>query len=518
MFFCLILFFQVSFVLGQDSIRMHFAESITAQELKSHLTILSSDEFMGRETATEGQRKAAQFLVDYFKKENIAPGNKGSYIQSFTLIAAQPDAVVSIDEKAYTFLSEFYFYDKYKVDFSVDEIVFAGYGIDSENYSDYTGISVQDKVVLILEDEPTDKKGKSLITKTTDLSDEWSYNWRKKYETAVSKGAKAVITVVKDYENKKRLVASSLRGSKLFLEKEGYTDGSVVEPPRIYVSNTFANALLKNADETVDKLVMRISKTRKSATKTIKVDLSVDFLPNGDRLKSSNILAFIEGTDKKEEVVVITAHYDHLGQNGKLIYNGADDDGSGTVALMEIAQAFKLAKEAGHGPRRSILFMPVSGEEKGLLGSDYYSMNPVYPIMNTIADLNIDMIGRHDSLHENSNYIYVIGADRLSTELHEINEEMNNTYSNIVFDYTYNEADDPNQFYYRSDHYNFAKLGIPSIFFFSGVHEDYHRPTDTVEKIEFEKMTTIVKHIFYTAWELANREKTIEVDQPIDWD
>ena len=230
-------------------------------------------------------------------------------------------------------------------------------------------------------------------------------------------------------------------------------------------------------------------------------------------VKGENVLGYIEGTDLKEELLIITAHYDHLGKHDSLLFNGADDDGSGTVGIMEIAEAFMIAKKEGKGPRRSVLIMPVSGEEKGLLGSKYYTDNPIYPLENTIANLNIDMIGRIDNLHNTPNYVYLIGSDMLSQELHDISEEINKKYIGLELDYTYNEQNDPNRYYYRSDHYNFAKNNIPVIFYFNGVHEDYHKTTDTIEKINFEKIQKITRFVFLTAWELANREKRIIVDK-----
>lgn len=229
---------------------------------------------------------------------------------------------------------------------------------------------------------------------------------------------------------------------------------------------------------------------------------------------SENIWAYIEGSEKPEEVLVISAHYDHVGMKNGEVYNGADDDGSGTVALLEIAQAFMKAKKDGYGPKRSILFLHVTGEEHGLHGSRYYSDNPLFPIANTIADINIDMIGRRDNDYKDKgNYVYVIGSDRLSTELHNINEEANKKYTNLTLDYRYNDRKDPNQFYYRSDHYNFAKKGIPIIFYFNGVHEDYHMPTDTPDKIEYELLAKRTQLAFVTAWELANRPTRPVVDK-----
>lgn len=232
-------------------------------------------------------------------------------------------------------------------------------------------------------------------------------------------------------------------------------------------------------------------------------------LPN-----SENIWAFIEGSEKPNEILVISAHYDHVGITDGIIYNGADDDGSGTVALLEIAQAFAKAKKEGHGPKRSILFLHMTGEEHGLHGSRYYSENPLFPLANTVADINIDMIGRRDEAHADSNnYVYIIGSDYLSSDLYNICEEANQKYVHMNLDYKYNDRNDPNRFYYRSDHYNFAKNGIPSVFFFNGTHADYHKPTDKVEKIEFDALAKRAQLAFTTAWELANRENRPVIDK-----
>ena len=229
---------------------------------------------------------------------------------------------------------------------------------------------------------------------------------------------------------------------------------------------------------------------------------------------SENIWAFIEGTEKPDEIVVISAHYDHVGMKNGVVYNGADDDGSGTVALLEIAQAFEMAKKAGHGPKRSILICHMTGEEHGLYGSEYYSEHPLFPVAQTVADINIDMIGRRDPDHAaTNNYIYIIGADRLSTDLDKIVADQNQKFTHLDLDYKFNDRKDPNHFYERSDHYNFGKLGIPSVFFFSGVHADYHQPGDDVEKIEFDALTKRAKLAFATAWEIANRPERIAVDR-----
>lgn len=229
---------------------------------------------------------------------------------------------------------------------------------------------------------------------------------------------------------------------------------------------------------------------------------------------SENIVAYIKGSEMPDEFIVISAHYDHLGKKGEEVYNGADDDGSGTTAVMEIAQAFQKAKKAGHGPKRSILFLHLTGEEEGLFGSKYYTSHPLFPLENTVVNLNIDMVGRVDKKHENKpNYIYLIGSDKLSSELHQLSEATNEKYTQLKLDYKYNDEKDPNRFYYRSDHYNFAKNNIPVIFYFNGVHDDYHKTTDTPDKIAYDLLAKRAQLIFYTAWEIANRDTRLVVDK-----
>jgi Zn-dependent M28 family amino/carboxypeptidase len=223
------------------------------------------------------------------------------------------------------------------------------------------------------------------------------------------------------------------------------------------------------------------------------------------RNASDNILGFIEGSEKPEEILVISAHYDHDGIKNGVIYPGADDNGSGSVAVLEIAKAFAKAKAAGNGPKRSILFLHVTAEEIGLHGSRYYSENPVFPIENTIANINIDMIGRRGTGKENDgNYVYLIGADRISQDLHDMADAATKKYSPIQVDFTFNDPKDPNRFYFRSDHYNFAKKGIPSMFYFSGVHADYHTVKDTADRIDYPLYLARTKAIFAVAWDLAN--------------
>ena len=244
---------------------------------------------------------------------------------------------------------------------------------------------------------------------------------------------------------------------------------------------------------------------------------------NEGEVDSENVIAIIRGTEIPDEYVILTAHLDHVGygrtgsragRNVNKIHNGADDDGSGTVAVLEIAQAFKEASKKGKGPKRSIVFLHVTGEEKGLLGSAYYADNPIYPLEDTVTNLNLDMIGRTDPTRqgENREYIYIIGSDHDSQDLHNLSELTNSETVNIDLDYRFNAKDDPQRFYYRSDHYNFAKNGIPIIFYFSGTHPDYHMPSDTPDKIEYDLLEVRSRLVFYTAWNIANRDQRIALD------
>ena len=272
-------------------------------------------------------------------------------------------------------------------------------------------------------------------------------------------------------------------------------------------------ALVLLSDNMIKNIFPAIKETQTSGS--IPQSMSLRIKSNNEPVSSENVVAVIRGFEKPDEFVVISSHLDHIGinKNGD-INNGADDDGSGTVAMLEIAEAFKQAADTGNGPKRSIVFLHVTGEEKGLLGSKYYTDNdPIFPLSQTVANLNIDMIGRIDPKHEgNRNYVYLIGSDKLSAELHELSEEINSKYSQLELDYTYNDENDPNRFYYRSDHYNFVKNNIPIIFYFSGTHEDYHRPGDTPDKINYDLLEDRALLIFHTAWEIANRDGRIKAD------
>ncbi len=507
-------------------IAAQYANSITAEDLESILTIIASDEMQGRETASAGQKKAEEYIVSKIKSFGIPPiereGVTDGYLQMMPFTKESwGEVILNANGKEFQHLRDFYCFRSSNNNlptFKTDEVVFLGYGIDDESYSDYTGLDVAGKVIMILNGEPTDKEGTSWISGTKEASN-WKSNWKKKIKTATEKGAKAILMIDENAgysigRYRRWLVEPSL--------SVGLPDNKKSKAANnYYISPQTASKILGKKGKKLKKARKKINSKGKPYSFVVKTDLELKQEKKQDISYSSNVMAFIEGKDEriKDEIVVISAHYDHLGIRGEDIYNGADDNGSGTTALLEMAAAYAKAKAEGFGPNRSVLLIWVSGEEKGLLGSKYYVENPIFPLENTVVDVNVDMIGRVDEAHiNNPRYIYVIGSNRLSTELHEINERMNEKYTDVELDYTYNAKDDPNRYYYRSDHYNFAELGIPSIFYFSGVHEDYHKISDTVEKIQFEKMEVITKLVFYTSWQLANQTKRIEVDVDVEED
>lgn len=511
-------FSQAPATMPKNQLAEQFAAGIQAEDIRKHLMILASDEFEGRETGAEGQKKAAAYIASVFEGYGLPKIVDGqSYFQKISFISETWDKIgLSVDGENYRHLWDYYsipHLNSKLENFQSNEIIFLGYGIEDKGYSDYQGVDVKGKTILIYEGEPFGADSLSYATGGKGQS-EWSKDIRKKLRLAHSKGVKLVLIIDTDFKRHLDLVRKQILNTSM-------TMGSSENPETQYANSIFVNSdlarkIVGKAFKDVVKSRNRIQKKGKGKPVTFTCQLSTNQQKRTRSLEGENVLGFIEGTDPqlKNEILVISAHYDHLGKRGEDIYHGADDNGSGTSGVLDIAQAFVEAKKNGAGPRRSILILLVSGEEKGLLGSEYYAAHPVFPLSNTICDLNVDMIGRTDPKHkDNSKYVYVIGADKLSSELHVINETTNATYTQLELDYTFNNENDPNRFYYRSDHYNFARNGIPVIFYFSGTHEDYHRTTDTVDKIMFDKTAVIARLVFYTAWELANRDQRIVVDK-----
>lgn len=511
----LFVFFFPAVVSAQplDTMAFRYSKFIEAAGMSKDLHVLASDEYEGRETGKKGQKMAAAYIADQFKANGIPPYKDQTYYQPFSIDKLVNSPVfkqvpeISLAQKQFVSEKDYHLLQgRSEHQLKTENLLFLGYGIEEPTYNDYKDVDVEGKVLMIIQGEPFTTDTLSLITGNK-ASSEWSTFYKKKIEKAYQKGASALLIVDLDFEA--HLASTKTKSAFIRLEK-GKPEMAV-----FYISKAMADMILKK--NKIDDLKKKIEEKKKPVHKKVKSFLQITIRNVGEKINSENVLGFIEGTDLKEELVVISAHYDHLGKDGNVIYNGADDDGSGTSAILNLAKVFAIAKKEGHGPRRSILCIAFSGEEKGLLGSDYYVEHPEFPLKNTVCDLNIDMIGRIDDKYkDNPNYIYIIGSDKLSSELHIINETMNKTYCNLQLDYTYNDERDKNRYYYRSDHYNFAKNGIPVIFYFNGVHADYHKETDEVEKIDFNKMEKITRLVFFTAWEIANKNDRIVVDSKRD--
>jgi hypothetical protein len=501
-----------------------YANAITPEFLRQHLTVLASDAYEGRETGEKGQKMAAEYLAKQFADMGLTGPVKDSdnpYVQRFTLERSRWDVAgmkLQIGKQQYQWLTDYYS-SSGELPFAQEtalQPVFVGYGIEQEGYSDYAGLDVKGKDVVVLSGEPL-KDGKPLLGKDGKPS-KWGADSRSKVAAATQQGARSIIFVNPD-ANK---FTETLTRFKPYLSQARVSmpgKATAPQPPRaapLSLSTPAGYALLGTNADAVAKYQAAVAAAGKPVKSPFKPTKLLIRTPRKiETFSTENVMGLLEGSDKERlnEVLVVSAHYDHLGvQDGK-VYNGADDDGSGTVSVLALAQAFVQAKKEGHGPRRSILFLTVTGEEKGLFGSEYYTDHPVIPLSQTIADLNMDMVGRYDDKHQaGDQYVELVGSDKLSSELHNINEQMNKQYTQLELGYRYNDPNDPERVYYRSDHYNFAKHKVPVIFYTTGDHADYHQPTDDIDRIEFPLMAKRGQLVFHTAWELLNRDQRIVVD------
>ena len=483
-----------------------FASTITQKDLKDQLTIVAADDMEGRETASPGQKKAAAYIEDQFKKIGLKPGNGNSYQQLYPVYQDElKSASLSLYNINFDVNKHFTANLSSSVNggWAIKNVVYVAYGISDKERDDYKDVDVKGKWVMLLDISPADmEKGESFIPGPS------RFGLSGKIRTAMQKGAVGVLAVSKSFMKENQPTPSTL--GNMYMKKEGSGSGASNAIPVLSISyQAAASVLTKNITSYTELKNLPIG--------AYATDGQVRIVKETNKLESSNVIGVLEGTDKKEEYVVLTAHYDHLGKRGDVIFNGADDDGSGTVSVIEMAEAFAEAKKKGKGPRRTIVFMTVSGEEKGLWGSEYYGDHPIYPLEKTTVNLNTDMVGRIDPSYKGDslNYVFVIGEDKLSSDLLKITDSIN-THFKMELDRRYNDPKDPNRFYYRSDHYNFAKKGVPIIFYFNGVHKDYHRESDTIEKINFDVMEKRVRLIFTTAWVMANRENMLKRDLPLN--
>ncbi len=504
-------------------------DGITAAQLKSYLEFIASDELEGRDTPSRGLDIAAMYIADHLKAWGIKPGGTGgSYFQKFPLRRHKIDPSATrlmLNNQAFVygedFLSTFN-----PASVANAPLVYAGHGwmIKAKNIDALAGLDVKDKVVVVANNLP---KGVTF----GDLQGKQGEDWASPALNAQMKGAKAVI-VFGNYNNLANWQATRWTQT----DKGGLEFGkpqAVITIPTLTATPRLVSALFFG-EKTSGNQVYTRGITQDFAEpfalkETKRVSLSVAV--KSDEVYSQNVVGILEGSDPvlKNEYVAFGAHYDHVGMNPfwngeDKIWNGADDDGSGTVAVMSIAEAF--AKGAVR-PKRSILFVWVAGEEKGLWGSEYFTDNPTVPISSITAQLNIDMIGRAQQPNDENpankalpqqGEVFVIGSKLMSTELGEASETVNKSFLNMSFNYKYDDPKDPEQFFYRSDHYNFARKGIPIIFYMDGSHADYHQTSDSIEKIDFANMEKIARTIFATGWELANRPARPKVDKPLKLD
>jgi Zn-dependent M28 family amino/carboxypeptidase len=507
------------------------ADYITAAQLKDYLSFIASDELEGRNTPSRGLDLAAKFIATHLSRWGLKPvGDEGTYFQRIALSRSQIDP----EKTRFEFNGQS---QSFGADFlaapapgtASGPLVYAGHGwvIKSKNINAYEGIEVKDKIVIILGSRMP--KGISL----RDLQSQPGEDWQRPHDYARRAGAKGIIEIpppafLSNWERQSRAL---IERQSLVVEK--FHPQNAAPLPTIIASEKLLTALFRGEAQEGAGILKRAAENDPGPSFDLNPDKKVSFTVkvNSERVMTQNVVAVLEGSDPKlkNEYVAIGAHYDHVGNTpdsgcrpagGDSLCNGADDDGSGTVAVLAIAEAFAR----GPRPKRSILFVWHAGEEKGLWGSRYVTEYPVVPLDQIITQLNIDMIGRSKQAGDTTpanrdlsgpNEIYVIGSKMMSTELGELSEAVNQSYLKLTFNYKYDDPKDPQRFFYRSDHYNYARKGIPVIFYFSGVHEDYHRPSDHVEKIDFQKMEKVTRTVYATAWRLANAATRPRVDKQL---
>lgn len=498
-----------------DALAKKYAGYINPENAKTHLTILAADDMEGRETGKPGAEKAARYLAGEYKGLGLLPANKGSYFLDVPLVESSLKAdKFNINGTDVSFGKDYYATGTSAMK-NLDEqsVVFVGYGSPEE----LTNVDVTGKIVVLIGEErpgavvPNNGRRRGMMMSEARLAI---------MQSLIAK--KPALMVQISSQTAAYAPRFATPRASMTLKKET-TAETALPPVNFFVTPAVADQLLKSTGKTYADLKTAID-AGKSQSQVVKAVVKTEFGTVRKEITSQDIVSYIPGSDPKlkDEVLVFSAHYDHIGLNPNgpdKVNNGADDDGSGSVGILEIARAFMQAKKEGHGPKRTILFLGNVGEEKGLLGSEYYAEHPVFPLANTITDLNIDMIGRVGEEYlqsaDSANYVYPIGSAMLSTTLRTVMENANNTYTHLKLDYKYDDPNDPNRFYYRSDHYNFAKHGVPIIFFFNGVHADYHQPGDEVSKINFPLLSKRAQLMFYIGWDLANRAERPVVDAPV---
>ena len=488
------------------------SQNQSVQYLKSNLEFLASDELEGREATTRGEKIASLFIAQELNKYGVKPfGDSGSFFQNFNMAVISADnektSLVIIEndgtKKTVSFNKDFVLSksplpnDRYSG--KSYKIVFAGYGIESEeeNYSDYENLDVKGKLVVVLPGSPLESQKNIFITKLGDL----------KRKSAEKHGAAGIISLL---DKKKSAFWSMIAGyysSPIFKLESELNDLDSVSIPSFVLSYETGKLIFENEKLTFDKIENLFDQdTIIRNYFEFNKEFEINFAFKKNLKPARNVIGVLEGSDEnfKKEFVTIGAHYDHLGIKGENIYNGADDNGSGTASVLELARL--MASEKMN--KRSILFVFHTAEEKGLKGAKYLVNNSDHIIKNAVVNINIDMVGR-----ESIDTIFNVGSGRLSSELYDLVREVNSQTVNFVLDYKFDDPNDPKDIYNRSDHKQYADKGIPVVFFFDEMNVDYHKPTDTFEKINYDKILKVVELSKALLLRIANLDHKLKVDK-----
>jgi len=494
-------------------------DSITPSELKLNLSFLASEEFGGRYTLSPQFLVAAKYLATRLEAYGYKGASNGSFFQKFDISKSKADTAntkltLSLNSENVEIGYGDFLTNAPQSGTAEGKIVFVGYGVSAPKlgHDDYAGLDVKGKIVFYVRGIP-----KGLDASKIDDSEQ-------AMGAAKAHGAAGTISLL----SANFLQFMARPGAKervMQREITGLADAGKDNIPDAVVMPTAATKLLDMVGLTSDKAYEIAAKHDDfPASKELNARGSLKLVVNRTLVSVQNVAGILDGTDPKlkNEYVVFSGHYDHLQTDAGGIYPGADDDGSGTVSTLAIARAMSM-----NPPKRSVLIIFHAGEELGLLGSEYNTdYSPVVPLDKLVVDLNIDMIGREQKpgdpvyvdARQNNGYttppdgVFVVGANRISKELHNISEQTNNDYAHLKLDYHYNDPNEASRIYFRSDHWNYAKHGVPIIFYFTGVHADYHQHTDTVDKIDFDKMAHIAKFVYETGWRVANLDHRLAID------
>ena len=494
-----------------DSSLIRFSESISRVDLQRHVRFLASDEMMGRKPGQRGIEMAADYLVRQFEKYRLTSPDACAppYMQPLTLTRDNPGFVTLIaGTDTLKSGGELMILGHLGSIEGLFPLVFTGYGLVSDHHDDYTGLTVSGKVVAYLMGEPRDRHGRSLISGSGVPA--YDRHSTIKDSIAYSRGAIATIRIDPSDEMAEKMIRMYQRhqASASYVLKDDILDPNN-DIGSIYMGISDASRIFGMHPEKLRRQITRLEKgKRHKVVSKNPLELTIGRNPS-DEILTHNIAGFVEGSELAGDVIVVTAHYDHLGKSGDRIYYGADDNATGTAALLEIAEAFSLASATGYRPKRSILFLPVTAEEMGLLGSRFYVENPLVPLDKTVLNINLDMLGRSEkSRLEAGPYVYVFNSAMAESQTGKILDELHAECIHDIESVIIDKSDGG----FRtggSDHVNFEMVNVPVIYFFNGLHPDYHLPSDTWDKIDYEHLTQTSRFVFKALWKLANVESQL---------